>query len=61
VVLFFSLNGAIAAWTATLQNLEVWALYNGAIAYLLIGAGIVAERLVRRRVRAAAPGRTDHD
>lgn len=46
---FFVLNGAIALWTTT-QGERVWALYNGAIAYALIGALFAGEWLVRRRV-----------
>lgn len=43
---FFVLNGAIAAWTIT-QPLKTWAVYNGLIAYVLIGALIVGEWLFR--------------
>lgn len=50
--LFFVCNGTAAALTAWLASDRVWALYNGAIAYLLIGAMFAGEWLVRRRVRA---------
>ena len=40
-------NGAIALYTATLTPLATWALYNGFIAYLLIGTMFGAEFLVR--------------
>ena len=43
---FFLLNGAVAAWTTT-QSLEVWTIYNGLVAYILIGVLIGAEWLFR--------------
>lgn len=49
---FFVCNGAIAAITAFAASDRVWALYNGAIAYGLIGAMFAGEWLVRQRVRA---------
>jgi len=49
---FFLINGAIALWTAVAASMEVWTLYNGLIAYLLMGALAGTEWLVRRRVRA---------
>ena len=48
--LFFVLNGAIAAYTAVFSPRETWAIYNGFVAYLLMGTLLVAERIVRRRV-----------
>ncbi|MDM3869856.1 hypothetical protein QSV34_00670 [Porticoccus sp. W117] len=48
---FFALNGLVAAVTAVWANLEVWTLYNGLIAYLLMGLMFVIELAVRRRVR----------
>lgn len=47
--LFFIVNGAIALWTTT-RSPEIWALYNGLIAYLLMGLLFGAEWLVRRRI-----------
>lgn len=44
---FFVVNGAIALYTAALTPFETWALYNGLIAYLLIGAMFGVELLVR--------------
>jgi uncharacterized membrane protein len=35
---------------------RVWALYNGLIAYLLIGTLFAVEWLVRQRVKARAHG-----
>lgn len=46
-IFFFVANGAIALYTATLTSLATWALYNGFIAYLLIGAMFGAEFVVR--------------
>ena len=46
---FFVVNGAIALWTALAASDATWALYNGAIAYVLIGALLLGERLVRPR------------
>jgi uncharacterized membrane protein len=34
----FIFNASIATYTAMLSSIEVWTLYNGMIAYLLIGA-----------------------
>ena len=47
---FFILNGAIALYTATASSFETWALYNGLIAYILIGAMFAGEFLIRMRV-----------
>ncbi len=51
MVLFFSLNSAIAAWTALSGDLALWGLYNGFIAYLLIGSLYAVERVIRHFVR----------
>jgi uncharacterized membrane protein len=48
--MFFIVNGAIAGYTAAFASLEAWVLYNGVIAYLLMGTLFAGERLVRRRV-----------
>jgi uncharacterized membrane protein len=47
---FFLMNGTIAVWTVVWGTIDQWALYNGVIAYLLIGAMFAGELLVRRRV-----------
>jgi uncharacterized membrane protein len=52
--IFFVCNGAIAVYTALFASRAAWALYNGFIAYLLMGALFAGERLVRRRVLSAA-------
>jgi uncharacterized membrane protein len=51
---FFLLNGGIAALTAWWGDWDLWVLYNGFIAYLLMGLLMAAEWLVRRRVRATS-------
>lgn len=51
---FFVLNGAIAAYTAFATSRETWVLYNGLIAYVLVGALFCGEWLVRRRLFTAA-------
>jgi uncharacterized membrane protein len=47
---FFVINGTIAVYTAAFASREAWALYNGLIAYLVMGTLFAGERLVRRRV-----------
>lgn len=51
--LFFAGNGFIAWYTAMFSSFDTWALYNGAIAYGLIGAMFTIEWLIRRRVKQA--------
>ena len=46
--LFFVFNGAVAAASAIYASRELWALYNGFIAYLLMGALFAGEWLCRR-------------
>jgi uncharacterized membrane protein len=43
---FFAVNALIALWTTT-ASLEVWTLYNGLIAYVLVALLISAEWLYR--------------
>lgn len=50
---FFLLNGGLALVTAVWASERVWALYNGLIAYVLIGTLMAGEWLVRRRIKAA--------
>ena len=50
--LFFVVNGSLALGTAMWASDRVWALYNGLIAYVLMGALFAGEWLVRRRVLA---------
>lgn len=49
--LFFSVNGAIALATALFASEAVWSLYNGVIAYLLMGAMFGGEYLLRMRFK----------
>ena len=49
---FIFCNGAIALWTALFADLNLWALYNGVIAYAAMGLMFGAELLVRRGVKA---------
>lgn len=46
---FFIVNGSVAAWTALYASRDAWAMYNGLIAYLLMGALLAGEWLLRRR------------
>jgi uncharacterized membrane protein len=48
---FFIINGAVAMATALWASLEVWSLYNGLIAYVLMGLLFAAEYLVRLRTQ----------
>ncbi len=51
--LFFALNGMAAAALTLWAPVRWWTLYNGCISYLLVGALIAGEWLVRRRTRKA--------
>lgn len=45
---FLAANGMIAAYTALYASRAMWALYNGFVAYLLIGGMLGGEWLYRR-------------
>ena len=49
---FFAANAAVSAATALWAGAAGWALYNGLVAYVLMGLLMAGEWLVRRRVRA---------
>lgn len=49
---FFVLNGALALITALWASDRIWALYNGLLAYLMMGMLFAGEWLVRQRVKA---------
>jgi uncharacterized membrane protein len=49
---FFAVNGAIAFITALWTSAATWSLYNGFIAYLLMGLLFAGEYLVRLRFKA---------
>lgn len=48
---FFIVNGGIAVITALWASQAVWALYNGAISYVLMGLLFAGEYLVRMRFK----------
>lgn len=50
-VLFLCFNGCVALYTTLFCSFETWALYNGLIAYILMGALGLGEWLVRRKKR----------
>jgi uncharacterized membrane protein len=50
---FFAVNGSIALVTALWASDEAWAVYNGFVAYVLIGLLFAGEWVVRRRVRGS--------
>jgi uncharacterized membrane protein len=47
---FFVLNGLVSAYTIFFGDMELWALYNGVISYLLMGVLFAGEYLVRIRL-----------
>ena len=47
---FFVVNGLIAVWTAVGASREVWAVYNGFIAYVAMGVLFAGEWLLRKRL-----------
>ncbi|WP_170959111.1 hypothetical protein [Magnetospirillum sp. 15-1] len=49
--LFLLGNAGLSLMTAALGDMGVWALYNGLIAYVLMGTLFAVEYAVRRRVR----------
>jgi uncharacterized membrane protein len=51
---FFVINGALALFTAIYASWRIWALYNGVIAYIAMGALFAGECfIVRPRVKRA--------
>ena len=48
---FFIVNGMIALATAVWSSFEVWSLYNGLIAYLLMGMLLGGEYIVRMKTQ----------
>lgn len=50
---FFIINGTIAAATALSGDWDLWLLYNGIVAYVLMGLLMLIEWCVRQRVKAA--------
>ena len=54
MVFFFIVNGSIALVTALWSSFEIWSLYNGFIAYLIMGLLLVGEYIVRMRTQKYA-------
>ncbi len=54
---FFVVNGLAAAATALWASAAVWALWNGLLSYVAMGALMGGEWLVRRRVRGRIAAR----
>lgn len=52
--LFFVINGSIALVTALWGSFEIWSLYNGLIAYLLMGILFAGEYIVRMKTQKHA-------
>ena len=50
---FFIVNGAIALTTCLSGDITLWTLFNGGISYLLMGALMGIEWIVRKRIRHA--------
>ena len=51
VLVAFLINGAIATYTALWTTEEVWMMYNGMIAYFLMGLLAGGEWLIRQKVK----------
>ncbi len=48
---FFLLNAAIATWTVMIDDMKIWTLYNGLLAYIAMGTLFGIELIIRRHVR----------
>jgi len=59
--LFFIGNGLFSGWTVWHGDLALWSLYNGLISYLLMGALMAGEYLIRRRSRRDWRSRGRHE
>ncbi|MES2091247.1 MAG: hypothetical protein V4532_14890 [Pseudomonadota bacterium] len=58
---FFAVNGMVALATALWASDALWTLYNGLVAYVLMGALAAVEWLVRQRVRGRMAAQTPVD
>jgi len=47
---FFAVNAAVSIWSALGASREVWAIYNGFVVYLVMGALLGGEWLLRRHL-----------
>lgn len=52
---FFIVNGSVALFTVAYGDMALWTLWNGMIAYLLMGTLMAGEWLIRRRLRKRGP------
>ncbi|WP_448549440.1 hypothetical protein [Thalassotalea fusca] len=50
--IFFAVNAMVSTATMWLGDLSVWTLYNGLIAYILMGTLMLIEWCVRQKVKA---------
>lgn len=48
-VIFFLMNGSIAAWTVMNASDTIWAWYNGGVSYVLVSVLFFGERILRHR------------
>ena len=48
---FFAINALVSAWTVLNNDMQVWTLYNGLLAYLAMGVLFVGELILRQRLR----------
>ena len=49
-IVFFAINGHMAAWSIFLGSNVFWAVYNGGVSYVLMGILWIGELIVRRMV-----------
>ena len=54
--LFFMLNASAALYTALAGSRETWAVYNGLVSYVIAGALLLGERLIRPILRRHQSG-----
>ncbi|MCR4822318.1 MAG: AMP-binding protein [Treponema sp.] len=53
--IFFILNGSAALYTVFSKNDRIWSIYNGGIAYLIMGLLFAVEFIVRKVVNSKMP------
>ncbi|HSQ43145.1 MAG TPA: hypothetical protein VLM37_12770 [Fibrobacteraceae bacterium] len=54
-IAFFAINASMAIITILFCSIQIWTLYNGLIAYILIGALFTGEYLIRRKALSSKP------
>lgn len=52
---FFVANGLVALWSALCASDRVWSVYNGIVAYILMGVMFAVEYTIRRQVNKKMP------